>query len=126
MGFEVAIVGILILFCIYAGFHYYQLNKENHINNLIETFNTMNEEEEIKADKIDWNITQHIGWLYKNGTNKNFDNLNLYFNQSDASFFATNLNDQTKIQMNREMMKDGDEVMVNNGMYVVKMFTEEE
>lgn len=123
MSFEVAIVGILILFGIYAGFHYYKLNKESQLNNLIETFNSMNEE--VKEDKIDWEITQHIGWLYKNGTNKNFDNLNLYFNQSDASFFAITLNDQTKIQMNREMMSDGEEIMVNNAMYVVKMHIEE-
>ena len=112
---DIGIVIIIIVSIIGGGilFYLHQNKKINQINKVEENF------QQIPEDKgIDWSITQHLGWLYKDGENKNFDNMNLYFNQSDASFFALSYNNE-KIKLNVEMVKNGDNIKVNNENYIV-------
>ena len=110
---EIVIVVIIVISIIGSGilFYFYQNKQVSNLNKIEENFR------QIPDDKIDWNITQHLGWLYKNGKNENFDNMNLYFNQSNARFFA--LDDNTKINLNVEMVKNGDSIEINNETYVV-------
>ena len=58
--------------------------------------------------KIDWSIYQHIGWLQ---TGEPFNNFNLYFNQTNATFCALPLNHNSYfrefIQLGGEIPKDG-------------------
>ena len=130
MNFEVAIVGLLILFCIYITFYYYQLNKESQINNLIETFNTINEEEikDVIEEELNWvkeyDTMQHIGWLYKKGTDRNHPSMNLFFDQTDASFLGVILNNgNKKLIIQKQMISDGEEVMIKGELHIVKMKT---
>ena len=85
------------------------------LSNVEENF----EVEEIDENKIDWLLTQHIGWLYKNGTNENFDNMNLYFDQSNATFFAMPLEQELRINLNIEMARKGESVELNGEKYVI-------
>ena len=114
MNFGIAIIIITIIVGSYALylFNQQQIKKVENYNNI--------EVPEIKKDPIHWDTTQMIGWLYKNGTNKNFDNLILYFNQENASFFAlahkfSGFKDTNKkIPINIENMMDGAETTINN------------
>ena len=131
MGFEVAIVVILILFGIYMGFHYYQINKENQMNAFIESFSSENNQGDvIEADfdmVKDHEIIQHIGWLYKKGMDSNQPGLNLFFDQTDASFFGVVLNSNNKkLIIRKEMISNGEEVMINGELHIVKMLISEE
>ena len=129
MGFEVAIVVILILFGIYAGFHYYQLNQKSQMSNLMETFQSMNNVEDVRDlievpfDMVKEHETiQHIGWLHKNGVNQDKPLLNLYFDQTNASFFCVTLNnDKTKLIIQKDMLSDGEEVSIKGDLHIVKM-----
>ena len=128
MGFEVAIVVILILFGMYAGFHYYQLNQKSKMNNLMETFKTMNDVEDVIEAPFNMaeehETIQHIGWLIKNG-GKTAD-LNLYFDQTDASFFGVPLNSgNTKLIIQKDMLKDGEQVPIKGELHIVKMNNDE-
>ena len=95
---------------------YLQQNKKMEQINNVENFDDV---EEIDENKIDWSLTQHIGWLYKNGDNKNFDNMNLYFDQSNASFFAIPLHQELRINLNIEMARKGESVELNDEKYVI-------
>jgi len=79
--------------------------------------------------KIDWSIMQHIGYLYKDGTNINFDNMNLYFNQIDATFCALPMEHSQYardiIQLGQEIPKKGSYIQLNGGNYMV-VFPEEQ
>ena len=107
---------IIIIVSIIGGVALFYLHQNKKMNKVEENFRQV---PEIREDKVDWSITQHLGWLFKNGDNKNFDNMNLYFNQSNASFFALPLNNNEKINLNVEMVKNGDKIVVNNENYVV-------
>ena len=124
-------IGLILSFIIVIGMTcfalYLHYNKQMspinfYPNNFQENFY---QEEVYDPNHIDWSITQHIGWLYKNGTNNDFNNLNLYFNQSDASFFALPLDSNEVIHLNVDMVKRGDNISINNENYVV-VFPEEE
>ncbi len=95
---------------------YLQQNKkvEQQIDNVEENF-----EEVQEIDKIDWTLTQHIGWLYKNGSNENFDNMNLYFDQSNATFFAIPLDQELRINLNIEMARNGESIELNGDNYLI-------
>ena len=131
MGFEVAIIVILILFGIYIGFHYYQLNKQNQMNKFIESFSVENKQEDVIEAEFDMvkdhEIIQHIGWLYKKGTDSNQPGLNLFFDQTDASFFGVVLNSSNKkLIIKKSMISNGEEVMINGELHIVKMLIAEE
>jgi len=95
---------------------YLQQNKKMEQLNDVENFEEI---EEIDENKIDWSLTQHIGWLYKDGKNENFDNMNLYFDQSNASFFAIPLHQELRINLNIEMARKGESVELNGEKYVI-------
>jgi len=122
-------IAILIITIIVGSYALYLLNQQQMKK--VENYNNI-EVPEIKEEQIHWDTTQMIGWLYKNGTNKNFDNLILYFNQENASFFAlahkfSGFKDTNKkIPINIENMMDGAETTINNERYVVVYFTEED
>ena len=113
----IIILIILITSMIGCGVLYYlQQNKQVQKLEKVEDFEQV---PEIREDKVDWSITQHIGWLYKNGDNKNFDNMNLYFDQSNATFFAMPLEQELRINLNIEMARKGESVELNGEKYVI-------
>lgn len=88
-----------------------------------------NYQQVMEEPKIDWSIMQHIGWLYKDGSNQNFDNMNFYFNQLDATFCALpqQHSDYSRdiIQLGGEIPKKGSYIQINGESYMV-VFPEEE
>jgi len=115
-------IGILIILVITVamlGYLYYDSQ-----NQKIENFEVVEDILEPKEEPIDWNVTEHLGWMYKNGTNENWDNLNFYFDKSKNSFLALTLNN-TRIHLTQESINDGDYININGDNYLVEYFKEE-
>lgn len=126
MEFEL-FLNILGFFLFILLISYLYFNKKIIINkdtdNIVykDNYQNINEQNNIvKDNKVDWSITQHIGWLYKNGIS-DFNNLNLYFNTSDASFFALPINNNDKIilNVNSEEIKNNNTIQINNTNYKI-------
>ena len=124
MSEVLAIIVIIISLIAFGVIYYLQQNKKIDIlSNSEENFEQVSEIEE-QSNVVDWSITQHIGWLYKNGSNKDFDSMNLYFDQSNAGFFAIPLHQEIRIDLNIEMARKGENVELNGESYLI-VFPEE-
>ena len=112
------IVAIGVVTVIYLHNQKKSYNNENY-NNYVQP----QQEQYIAPEpKIDWSIHQHIGWLQ---TEQQFNNLNLYFNQTNATFCALPLNHNQYykefIQLGGEIPKDGTMIQMEGINYTVEL-----
>ena len=120
MNFIIVISIILITLSLFGGFYYYQLNQKlENIENIENIENMINKQEEIE-ETINFDEMEHLGYLFKNGTNENFDNLNVYFNKITKDFIALT-QEQMLINLGKESINEGDKLNINNEMYIVKL-----
>ena len=110
---------IIIIVSIGAGLVIYLHNQQQ--NQKVDNYENIpyQQEQQIQeTERVDWSITQHIGWLQ---TGASFENMNLYFNQSDATFFALQLNNNEPIYLGEEIPKDGSSIQLNGKNYTVEL-----
>ena len=128
METEILVVLLILISISFLGYLYYQQLQNKKVDN----FEVVKQEEIIEEEQgIDWNGAQHIGWLYKNGTNKNFDNLILYFNQNDATFFGiahkfSGFDVNKKVFLDDKSMNDGKDIKISGMDYKVVLYKEED
>jgi len=98
---------------------------KKHIEPFKQIFHQLPQEQEQyiqQEPKIDWSIHQHIGWLQ---TGESFNNLNLYFNQTNATFCALPLNHNQLhsnfIQLGGEIPKDGTIIQIEGINHTVEL-----
>lgn len=116
------IILTLILVGIMLGIIYYK----KHIEPFKQTLQNIQQSQELtqiqEEPMINFSIMQHIGWL-QNG--EPFNNLNLYFNQTNATFCALPLNHgqyfRELIQLGGNIPKDGTTITINNKQYIVEL-----
>ena len=118
---SIGIVIILIITVVMLGYLYYDSQ-----NQKVDNFEIIEQEEiiEQKEELINWNATEHLGWMFKNGTNENSDNLNFYFDKSKNSFLALTFNN-TRIYLDQESINDGQNININGENYLVEYFKED-
>jgi hypothetical protein len=118
----VLIISCIIIFGM-VGIALYLHNQKKITDNFPQEFEQYEKPEIYDSTKFDPSISQHIGWLQ---SEQPFDNLNLYFDTSNATFFALSLRDNVnKIFLETDIPKDGQQTQVNGKQYRIEFYKNE-
>jgi len=116
---------VIIVILIVGGVMLYFLQQQTK---KVDNFDNVEEETpEIKQEQINWHSKEHIGWLYKNGNNNDYENNHLlYFNPDNNMFLANSILGEEHFDLELENPSDGVSIGIDNEKYVISMWNEEE
>ena len=117
------IISFIFVFAMVGFALYLHSQKKANVDNFEPMYYQNQTEPVYDPTKFDISVSQHIGWLQ---SGHHFDNLNLYFDTTNASFFALSLHDNTnKIFLEIDMPQDGQTIQVNGRNYTVEFYKDE-